>query len=420
MKKLIPGVIFLMFFSVFSLPVFAAGNASLSFKTLTNSVRVNETFDVSVRANPSGEQVNTVRAVFTFDPTILQATWASLTGPLSRSAPGNYLDNSKGIVSWGGFSTKGPITVDGDFAKVTFKALKEGSTELKISQDSRLIADGMEKSNGSQAVTSVTVTAAATETNGGNFTLTSSSHEEETDWYKKTTAEFVWNEVKSDNPVQSYLYAFDETPNTDPTTKIASSGTPRNDRIQKNIADGTHYFHLKAVLKDETVTPAVHRKVQVDTKIPNQIDLSTPTDKLLEGESLWLTFATTDETSGVAQYQVSMDSSVFQTQVSPLEITDLKSGTYFFRVAALDRAGNTVYGLQSIRVYQKDTKLDRPAGFSPDEEMKKLQKSDVPEQKTDSKQSNRPNAFLLITLVLVLILGFGIIYAIKSKKLIKR
>ena len=406
MKKRITGVLFSILFTMISFPAFAAGNASFLFKTDAYSVQVGETFDVPVLVNPNGEQLNTVRAVLTFDPTVLQAQWATLTGSLERSAPGNYFDNTKGVVSWAGFSTKESFFSEGDFAKVTFTAIKDGNSQVKISTDSHLISNGEEKFGGVEVSAAVKVVPATMDPNSGIFTVDSSSHPVETNWYQKNTVDVRWVELESRSPIKSYFYTFDETPNSDPQKKLSST---EKSFQQKNVSDGMHFFHLKAVQQDGSVTPTIHRRVQVDTTLPNQIVLSAQTNTVLEGESVWLTFATTDETSGVLEYQVSMDNSVFQTQQSPLEITDLKPGTYFFRVAALDRAGNTIYGSSSVRVYPKGTMLDRPAGFASGSEEKILMErgKEVIRNSAGKKQS------LLIILVLVVALGFGIIYSKK-------
>ncbi len=409
MKKLTSGLIgTALLFLVFPLAVFAAGSATLDFGTTIITTEAGKTFDVSVNVNPNGESIDTVRAVVTFDPTLIQATSVSLTGAFNRNIPGNYFDNTTGTISWGGFTLETPVKTSGAFAKMTFVANKSGKTTLKISSDSHLISGGEEKGDATKfGSASVSVSDAKVAEPGlAVISVTSSSHPNEGDWYAKSTIQLGWTVEKGNSDVVKYATAFDESSDTDP-----SASTTQTSTTVKNVKDGVHYFHIKGIQKNGKSTMTVHRRVNVDTTRPNPFELTVSSDQILEGESLWLNFATTDETSGVVEHQVSLNESAFQTQVSPLEITDLKKGTYFVRVAALDRAGNTIYQGKSVRVYPVGTKIDRPQGYQQNTESKSVET-----QKQSQKTSPFSKQNLLITLVLVVLVASGIIYTTKRRK----
>lgn len=412
MKKMIFGMIFSVLMFGGMVPAFAAGNATLSINPSSVSVESGERFDVTVKTNPNGSALNTVRVSLSFNPTFLRAEAVTLTqGAFDRSAPGNVIDNEKGKVYWGGFHLNGAVKEQTDVLKITFVALKDGEGKLKFSDDSKLIADGEEKislKDSKGAV--VTVKPLATETSTQILTVSSASHTSEDIWEKKNTVEMSWVESKSENPVVSYVHAFDESSNTDPKQFLASTELKKE---WKDVKDGIHYFHLKAKRKDGSFTKTIHRRVLVDTTVPNKFELSTPVNKIIEGESLWLTFATTDDVSGVAEYQISMNDSAFQPQqMSPLEVKDLKTGTYFFRIAAIDLAGNTIYAARSVRVYPSGTDLGRPDGYSLSDE------TNVISDRTQNKNNETKNSkmILLITSVLVGLFAFGIIYVFKKRK----
>jgi hypothetical protein len=139
--------------------------------------------------------------------------------------------------------------------------------------------------------------------------------------------------------------------------------------------------------------------------------LSVQDNKILAGESAWFLFATTDETSGVVEYQVAINSSEFQVQTSPLEIEDLPEGTYFFQVSALDRAGNSSQGGVSVRVYPQGTDLSRPDGYDESGEIQAL--TTAQEEIVEPEDGNQT---LLITLILGIVAGVAIIYAVRKKK----
>ena len=90
-------------------------------------------------------------------------------------------------------------------------------------------------------------------------------------------------------------------------------------------------------------------------------------------------------------------------------MSDLPVGTYFFRVAAIDRAGNASYGSTSVRVYPEGTDLSRPDGYDEDAEMTAITQS-VSDETNNTKK-------LLITFILGVIIILGIISAKKKRKI---
>ena len=339
-------------------PAFAAGSSTLSFVQPVTDVRAGDFFEVIVDTNPGTEKIDTVRAVVTYDPLTIHAEMVSLIGPFDHSAPGNYIDNKNGAISWGGFNTTGGVSDSGHFARITFSAVKAGKATVKISTNSLMIADGVQMMNSSQ-LSETTVDIKATDTSKMNspLELQSSSHPDENAWSQANIVDVNW---KSSKPVKNYLYAFDESPGTDPSTE-RGQGTPpiAGGSVQfKDVKDGIHYFHLKAVLEDGSMSKVLHRRFNIDKTKPNPILLSAEHDKIVEGDSVKLTFATTDETSGVIHYQIAFNDGAFETQSSPYEKKGLKAGTYFIRVAAIDRAGNVTYGSANVRVYPKGTTLE--------------------------------------------------------------
>lgn len=388
----------------------AAGSATMSLDQAAYQPQRGELFNVTVNIDPQQETLDTVRSVVTFNPTLISVQNVNLVGPFERSAPGNYYDNTTGKVSWGAFTLEEPVTTVSSVISITFLALQEGNGTIELSSDSKAIADGEEKINLS-GLKNATISVLASEQSDTQSTLivvSSPSHPNEQDWYAENTVELSWTPLEGVSPISAYYYSFDQTPEGNPTIYLVGSKTETS--VEAN-ADGIYYFHLKGIQKDGKETPVVHREVHIDTTAPNAIELTAQDTKMLEGESVWLTFATTDETSGVLQYQIAMNDSTFQLQQSPLEITDLSAGTYFFRVAALDRAGNETYGATSVRVYPAGTDLQRPEGYEEHTEVETILN---PVTDTISKVSKSP--IMLITFVLGVVVLFGIIYATRKRK----
>ncbi len=395
----------------FTQPLFAAGLVGLSLVAPTSEVYVGDFFEVIVQANSSDVTIDTIRMVATYDPSIVRAEMVSLIGPFDHSAPGNYIDNKTGKIFWGGFNTKGGVSQTNNFARITFSAIKEGDATVKISSDSRMIADGVEKmqegarGKGLGEVEIKILGAVGSADGDMKIKLESTSHPEENVWSKSNTINVSWKNTDTSKPVKEYLYTFDETPNTIPTTGELPQCKGRQCTF-KVVKDGIYYFHLGVLLEDGTRIKTIHQRFNIDTVAPNAIALITDEDKILEGEALVLTFATTDETSGVSQYQIALNDGPFETQTSPYELKDLKAGTYFIRVAAIDRAGNIIYGSTNARVYPKDTILDRP----------QIQPTESPSSISSLRGVTRQSNLVLTVIALVTVVLIIIAVFIKRRK----
>lgn len=412
MKHLFSAAIITLVLLVVPFSAGAAGNATMNLSDSTISVEQGDQFDITVSVNANGEELDTVRSVVTYDPNILSATNVSLTGEFDRSAPGNYRDNVNGKVSWGGFTLEGPVTSTSKVITITFSAVGQGNAKISLSADSRAISNGEEKINlGSLGSASVTVTEATTAEPGvGLVMISSDTHPEEDGWYAKNSATLSWETLEGDDDISAYYYTLGDSVEDEPVTYLSGSTT---EVTINDIEDGVHYFRIKGVQADGKETSVTTRTVKVDVTAPNPFELTAQEDQLVEGESLWLTFATTDETSGVLQYQMAINESEYQVQVSPLEITDLTAGTYFFRVAALDRAGNATYQGRSIRVYPEGTELDRPEGYEETSEIEAIVESITGETiKTIGDNTREVVAMIIIGLFIIA----GIAFVLRKRK----
>ena len=402
MKNIIVG----LFFGALFLPlsVTAAGSATMTFNEKKLDVQTGEIFDLSIKVNPNGEKLDTVRSVITFDPTILEVKNVSLSGSFNRNTPANGWDNKSGKISWGGFSLDGAVTSSTDLISITFLPLQKGNTTVKISGDSKAISNGEEKID-ITSLDEMKVNVLPTEEIIDDVSLlvvNSSTHLNELNWYKNDSVEFNWTVLEKSSPIKSYYYSFDQKPDTDPSVYMASD---RSSIRFDDVEDGVNYFHIKAVQVDGRSTPTVHRRTNVDVTAPNNIELTVSDSKLIEGESLWLMFATTDEDSGVAQYQVAINESDFQVQSSPMEITDLNAGTYFVRLAAIDKAGNSVYRSKSVRVYPKDLSPDRPYDYDSNSEIRGIVKGLSNKEEVDTDSSNDDTRKIIAVLAGLFIAG---------------
>lgn len=410
MKQLLHSFLVAVVVFVPGLSVHAAGAATMTLDESVYEVTRGELVDVTVSVDPQGESLDTVRVVVTFDPNVVSVQSVRLSGSFDRVAPGNYYDQASGKISWGAFTLEGPVTSQTPFITITFLGLEEGEGNIQISSDSRAISNGEERINtaGLGSATVEVVAVVESEPGVAILALESSSHPDDEAWYSNKSIELSWIELEGDSPISAYYYSFLTESDTQPSIYLGGDTTELSLEAPE---DGMYYFRLKGIQEDGRETTVASQVVRVDTTVPNAIELTAQDDKILAGESAWFTFATTDETSGVLQYQVAINDSEFQVQTSPLEMEDLPEGTYFFRVAAFDRAGNVIYSGVSVRVYPEGTDLSRAEGYEESGEVQSIASS-----LREAAGEITNDRTLLITVVLGAIALFGIIYLSRKRK----
>lgn len=163
MKKI--AVVFLT--SVFSLslalPAFA-GSSTLSLEVDSSSYATSDAVPVVVNVNPNGASLDTVRIELSFNPSYLYANSYALGDLFTYPSPSYEIDNTNGVISFGGYKFGDVVTESGAVATVYFTAVAEGETSITVSSDSKLISDGEEQFDTSDLDTlSISLTGEAVE-----------------------------------------------------------------------------------------------------------------------------------------------------------------------------------------------------------------------------------------------------------------
>jgi hypothetical protein len=100
--------------------------------------------------------------------------------------------------------------------------------------------------------------------------------------------------------------------------------------------------------------------VYVDITPPNSFTPSANPASWTNNTKPEITFATTDDTSGIDYYEISIDSGPFSTQTSPYEIPPQTDGVHNITVRAYDNASNYIDGYVDVYI---DTNV--PDSFTP-------------------------------------------------------
>lgn len=111
-----------------------ATTAGLSFSPVNDLLPVGTEFEVAINLSSGGTQTLGTDAVILFDPKVLSATKVT-PGKLYPNYPetGREIDNVHGKVFLSGTANMdAPLTAQGVFGKVAFRAKKEGKTTLSF------------------------------------------------------------------------------------------------------------------------------------------------------------------------------------------------------------------------------------------------------------------------------------------------
>ena len=366
-KTFLKSIIFLVVGIVFCNfnMVNAAGSAYFSFSPSSKEINVNSSFNVDVVILPNGEAINTARAMIKYPSDLLDAEFFNLGATLPYVSPGNYIDNEKGIISYGGFSD---INANADFVfgTILFKAKKEGVGEVVFLDTSRIISAGLEKSDSAksgkllikikpevleerapeiiskqetQPVNNFPESTAVEEKKVSVLQIKSDNFPDSEKWYNENSSTFSWMPLPG-VLVDKYYYDFNDKPEFDPQNQIDGNVLKLT---FSNIEDGIWFFHLKAKLSDGSFTKTESYKIKADNSPPENFEPFLEDSEILSNEQTNLLFSTTDKTSGIAYYEVSDDSKNWSKIESPFGVEKLFGGDYLFYLRAVDNAGNITY-----------------------------------------------------------------------------
>ncbi len=345
-------------FIFFSLPEKACA-ATLSLTPGGGSYEVGSTFDVSIMMNTEGKGVNAVKASLSFPADILQVTSPSAgqSAVTLWASPPTY-SNSAGTISLEGGFPGGTNVSNGLIAKITFRVKGTGTAIVKFLDDSKILLD-----NGKG-------TGALSQTNNGIYALTlpppsgpeviSETHADQSRWYGFSSAVLKWADPDP-SIVDEYSYVLSDDPSEIPDD--VSEGY-KNNISYKNLSDGRHYFHIKALNKDNVWGGTTHYALNIDSTPPAEFFVDIFPSSSTARKNPVIQFATTDNLSSVSHYELKIvrlsddyaragsqeDQKMFIEANSPYLSNDLELGNYDVIVRAYDAAGNYRDSIKRLKI----------------------------------------------------------------------
>jgi len=351
----------------------AQAGATFGFEPTLIVTDLGDTFTVDVIAYPNGELIDTARSIVQFDDDALELQYYELGKLFPNVAPGNYVDNSDGFVSIGGYLKGEQTSANGIFATIAFKSKLSGVSSLNFVEGTKMISIGDERidlaGSGQASVTVLAVAEAnipeffpqmaevkipgdsiikVDETTGEEYEEVSAlrvislSHPNQNQWQALNDVGMSWQVTgRPSVEVQEYHYSFDKEPQTDPGLNNKTQETAAS---FEDVEDGIWYFHIKALFTNGDYSDAAHYRVLLDTQAPNPIVPVLDFETIEAGKGVYLRFRTMDQTSGVSYYEIELNDKLYATQANEMIISNLKAGKYPIVVRAFDEAGNWVAG----------------------------------------------------------------------------
>lgn len=330
---------------------FAAANLS---PTGPSKVTVGQTFQV-VMVVSGAKDVDTIRLNGSFTPDLLEWEGASPAGVFQNVSPGTFVDQTKGIFSFGAFTLSSKANGTSRLAILTFKAKKAGNAYVQLTTNSRILSAG-EDQLGTVGRLNITIGEGVTPpeqpqpiptvVKPGNvaISLLSTTHPDPNVWVSSRNVNVGW--TIAGKSVKAVYLGFDQSPEGPAETLVTTS----TGATFVAPTDGTWYVHLNAVFADKTYERADLR-ILIDSTPPHPIFPVVDQTNVNAGIANYVRYGTIDDASGIGRYEVSVNGTlVTSTVLTAYPLKNQLPGDYAVTVKAFDLAGNSVEGHANYRI----------------------------------------------------------------------
>lgn len=322
----------------------SANAATLRLTPPTGTFAIGSTFDVSIFLNTQGQTINALDIILRFSPAQLQVV-SPTTGRsiIDVWASQPSFNNATGEIRLQGGTPGGINTSQGLISTITFRARQIGPTALRFDDNSRvLLHDG----KGTDILRDVqgALYQIALPPPAGPLVV-SETHPDQTKWHSIPNAVLHWEPVAG---ATAYSYVLNREP-VDIPDAIAESD--RTNVTYRNLADGQHYFHIRA-MRDGVWGGITNFAINIDTTPPANFPIEIiPSSRTVRRQPV-IQWRTTDVLSGIHRYELALiplsppetanaaNKPFFIEAGSPHIPHQLPLGAYDVIVRAYDNAGN--------------------------------------------------------------------------------
>lgn len=324
-KQVAPLAYFLLLISYFSSPAAHAAGARLFLSPPSGNYYVGSYFSVDVRVDTGGNKTNAYKAVLAYPTDKLEAIAVSTGGSICSL----WITQSKTTFECGAIQPyAGP---DGKIGTIIFVARASGTAVVSVASGNVKKADG----SGAELLSTREAVSFTLQDLPANVPVVSSAtHPNQNNWYPIKSAELSWSKPEG---TTGFSYLLSQNPQDVPDDTAEEPGTTKT---FNDLADGAWYFHIKAQIEDGW-SSTNHFRLQIDSEPPLPFEIVSDQKAERVTRAPLLSFATTDDTSGIDRYEISIDGSTPLTTSSPYQFERIRGGERNIIVRAFDLAGNT-------------------------------------------------------------------------------
>ncbi len=329
---LLPSILFLLFF-VFSF----CEAATLYLIPQSQNIYQGDSLIIDLCIDTESEEINTAEVNLNFSPDLFEIIEFNKGDSVFTLWP-EEPELKDNIISFTG-GVPGGFQGTGSLLKINLRAKETGQTTIFFKNDSRvLLNDGegtlaeLNLSEGNYEVSKKPE---------GLIVISSRNCPDQNKWYNSKTLHIHWDLIEGAE--YSYLLSRDPLAEPDETVdkpegELMWMGDMEYDL--KTEGDGVYYFALRSRLPNEDWSKEVSRfRAMIDSTPPQDFKPEIGQESSVFEGKYFLSFATTDKTSGIDYYEVREGKGDWKIAESPYLLKDqsLKSKIL---VKAVDKAGN--------------------------------------------------------------------------------
>lgn len=276
-----------------------AGNASAAMLYTGSAQQVvyqGQSFVIDWFMDTQDKEINTVQLKMKYDPEALEIIDASVgNSTINVWVKPPIFDNKKGEIELIGGVSGGTKTDKLKVFSTTFNPKKTGNTKVVMDESSAvLISDGL----GTQApLTFHQLGFTIYSSDSAPSVVTSSTHPNQTEWYKENTVVFAF----TPKPDEQYSYSFSSNLEVFPDE---NPDEIKAEYVYENLPDGIYYYKLNSKAATGNWVEAAVYRVQIDTTPPEEFKPGVAKDEAIFEGDPFVSFATSDKVSGVSYYEV--------------------------------------------------------------------------------------------------------------------
>lgn len=293
-------------------------------------IRSDNEFTVEVRLTSLGEEMNAAEIHVHFQPTEVEFVRVSREQSIFTLWPEEPKETN-GDISLVGGRPGGLLSVGGSVATLYLKPRHSGPTGLSVDTTTSAVYlnDGQATR---REVASRPLQLHIADQLADGIMLTSTSHPTPDTWSSGRLINVHWSAQKGS--VFSYELSTNRLVVPDDTTE-----NPIGDVTYDTLDDGVYYFTIKERSADGVWSPVIQRRFLLDSTPPEPFTIDQVLGKFAGGKPL-LTWQSTDITSGIAGYTLTVDGRLVGTVKNPAILKSTWLG-HDVTITAADAAGNT-------------------------------------------------------------------------------